>query len=181
MEEHDEQLEGLVQPEPPELDEEEAKTLFDQLRARRREIQENRQTYVSIPGYEEIGLCAQYHLLDGKIQERIVEKVKRQTKDRVDRGLFVAVDTMIQACDGLFLERDGQYIPFDPDRRGFAFKYEKALADFLEYEADTARRVVFGLFGNNDSMIAAHVMKLNRWFQNTTRDADEEFAGDPFS
>jgi hypothetical protein len=162
------------------LSEEETNTILESIRTKRRELFENRSTYISIPGYEEIGLVAQYHLLDGKELDMIGDKVKRQVKNKVDRGILSAVDVFIAACDGLYLSRDGgTYVPFDPGRRGTPLRYEPELGSFIGADgADTARKVVFALFGDNDAAIGNHSMKLNRWFMNTTRDADEELLGE---
>jgi hypothetical protein len=159
-------------------DAQEMSNVLEQIRQRRRSLFENRQTYLSIPGYEEIGLVAQYHLLDGHELNGIVEKVRRQTKDAVSRGINSSLDILITACDGLFLFREGEYVPFDPGYTGSPLDYNQGLAEFVGYEANSARQVVQGLFGNNDAALAAHAMKLQRWFQNTTRDADQEFLGE---
>lgn len=160
-------------------DENEINSLLEQIRERRKELSGDRKTYITIPGYDDIGLVAMYHLLDGKELDIITTRAQRQTRDRVDRGLYMACDVMIAACDGLYLDRGGsEYVPFDPKRRGEAFRYEQALADFCGFEAETARQVVMGLFGNNDAALASHSFKLQRWFQDTMRDADEEFLGE---
>lgn len=160
--------------------EDQSRNLMDEIRKARRNLAENRQTYIQLPGYEHVGLVAQYHLLDGKQLDMIAERVKRQTKDRVDRGINAAVDTFIAACDGLFVEKDGGYAPLDPDNRGMPLRYEPSLAKFCDFykEGMTARQVVFGLFGDNDAAIAGHAMKLNRWFMNTTSEVDDEFLGE---
>ena len=123
---------------------------------------------------------AKYHLLDGKELDMIADKVKRQTRNRVDRGLFAAADTLIECCDGLYIAKDENvFEALDPDKRGTPLAYEPALGAFIgAVGADTARKVVFALFGENDSALAAHTMKLNRWFANTNRDADEDFLGE---
>src|SRR5580765_2030555 len=156
------------------------RNLLDRIRAKRLELAERRSTYITVPGYEDIGLVVQYHLLDGKELDRIAEKVKRQMRDRVDRGLNAAADTLIAACDGFFLDKgSSEYAPFDPGNRGAPLRYEKELAEFLGVEeVATARDVVFMIFADNDVALANHAMKLNRWFTNTSRDADEEFLGE---
>lgn len=161
-------------------DPEDQSNILESIRARRRSLLENRSTYIIVPGYDDIGLVASYHLLDGKELDMIGDKVKRQTRDRVERGLFAAADTMIAACDGLFLDRgQGEYVPFDPGRTGEPLRFGKELSEFIGADgADTARKSLFALFGNNDAAIGTHAMKLNRWFTNTTRDADEEFLGE---
>lgn len=153
--------------------------ILEQIRQRRRELLQNRQTYIPIPGYDDIGLVAQYHLLDGKEMTRIVDKVQRQTKNKVERGVSISIDTFIAACDGLYLNpEDGVYVPFDPGRTGSPLQYDPSLSDFLGLDAPTARAVVRGLFGENDAAIAMHSMKLNRWFQDTSKSADDEFLGE---
>jgi len=160
-------------------DEDQIKSLLEQIRLRRRELSGDRKTYITIPGYDDLGLVAMYHLLDGKELDVITTRAQRQTRDRVERAIYMACDVMISACDGLYLDRGGsEYVPFDPQRRGEPFRYESALADFCGFEAETARQVVMGLFGNNDAALASHSFKLQRWFQDTMRDADEEFLGE---
>jgi len=181
MQEIDEETRDALLEEPSvalEQDEVIDQNLLEQLRQRRKELFENRSAYISITGYEDLGLVCQYKLLDSKEMDRIAEKVRRQVKNKVDRGMFTAVDTFIEACEGLYLEREGAYVPFDPNRQGFPLKYEPALAEFLGFSADSARKVVFGLFGDNDAAIAGHAMRLQRWFMNTSREADEDLLGE---
>jgi hypothetical protein len=157
------------------------KALVDAIRAKRKEISENRETYLSVPGYEEIGLVVRYHLLDAKELNGIGDRVKKQTRDRVDRGMFAAADTLIAACDGLYIDKgNGEFVAFDPDKRGTPLRYERELAEFIgaDETVTRARQVVFELFGYNDAALANHCAKLQRWFTNTTRDADEEFLGE---
>lgn len=179
MSEHDLELEGDdIKSDVTVVEEEIPQNLIDQIRAKRQELLENTTCFISIPGYEEIGLVAQYRMMTAKEIETIASKSKKD-KDKVRRGMNIAIDTLIEACGGLYLIReDGAAIPFDPNKRGMALGYEKELADFLGFEAVAARQVLRGLFGESDTMISGHAVKLQRWFMNTSRDADEELLGD---
>ena len=153
--------------------------LMEQFRERRKALSESRETYISIPGYSEIGLACKYRLLDGKELNEIVKKVRKQYQDEVDRGIFTAIDTMLAASLGLYIQQNGDFVSLDPEGRGEPYGYEPALATFIgDPEADTGRKVVISLFGGNDAALAMHNFKLNRWFQDTTRDANEELLGE---
>jgi hypothetical protein len=160
--------------------------LLEQLAAKRKEISENKETFIPIPGYDREPplLLARYRLLEGPELAGIGQKVSREIKARWDRQLFAAIDTFIAACIGIYVDKgDGKPEPLtvngDP-----VLGFDESLAEALHYKSELSqpvrgRDVVLGLFGKNDVMITNHAMQLNRWFGDTTVDVSQEFLGNP--
>lgn len=165
--------------------EEEPENVLEALAAKRVELEKNKETFIPIPGYDRSPpiLMARYRLLSGPDFEGIAQRVQKQFRDRWERSLYAAIDTMLAACSGIFVDTgDGQPKPltwkggqviagFNPDLAnalGFADKMD---------EGQTHRSVVMALFGGNEVMIGTHSVQLNRWMSNTTVEIDQDFLG----
>lgn len=160
-----------------EVEEEPAKNLLDQLRQERRESMENMETLIPVPGYDNIPLLIQYRMMDGHEMDKIGRKVIKQTRDRWTRNLMAAIDTMISAATGVFIEVGGEVQPLTLNRQPI-LGYTPELAEALGFKAATAREVVIGTFQNKDMHIANHSMRLQRWFGDSSAAVDEEFLGE---
>jgi hypothetical protein len=157
--------------------------LLDQLAAKRQEVAENKETFIPIPGYDREPpiLLARYRLLDGPEIQRLTTKVMRETKNKWDRNMNMAVDTFIAACTGIYVDLGDSGSAPQPLQyqkqpvTGFNADLAAALR-FADKIADPnlARNVVFGLFANNDVAIAQHNAMLNRWMGNTSIDITQE-------
>jgi hypothetical protein len=157
-------------------------SLIEQLRADNRELVENPEVFIPIPGYTRTGLQARYHLPEsGKEIEAITRKVFREHRDTFSRNLYVSMDIMIRLCAGLYVQPPDSDDPveFDPQLVGAPVQYDERLAEVLgiDPESVTARGVVRKLFGGNDLAIVAHAEKLDRWLRNTKADLTTDFAG----
>ena len=162
-------------------------SLLDVLAAQRKELSENRETEISIPGYERGGfaLFARYRLLSGPELEAIMRRVQKEYKKQYDRNLYGSVDVFIEACLGFSVEMP------DGDRRPLTYQgapiigYNEDLAAALRFEPapnprERSRSIVFGTFGNNVVAIGQHNLSLGRWMGNTNIEIDEEiFLGNP--
>jgi hypothetical protein len=162
-------------------EEEQPDSLLEQLAAKRREISETRETNVPVPGYdvEPPLLLIRYKLLDGQDLTRIGEKIRRQSKERWVRALNAAIDTFVAACVGFYVDMgDGEPVPLTyhgEHIKGFTLE----LADALQFRSElpdppSTRSIVLALFANNDVAITQHSFMLNRWFQNTSVDVNQE-------
>ena len=160
-----------------EVEEEVAANLLDQLRAERKESMEDVSTFIQVPGYEQIPMFVQYKMMDGHDIERISRKVARQTRDRWNRALMVAIDVMIAAATGVYVEYGGEMKPLTYNRQPIT-GYTPELAQCLDFKAETAREVVIGTFQNKDLHITNHSMRLQRWFGDTSANLDEEWLGE---
>ena len=155
-------------------------SFVDVIQAELRELQESKEVYIAVKGYERSGLHVRYHLPnDGKILDDISRKVMREFKDQYNRNLHTSVDTMIKLCDGLYIqppEAEGEYVELDPEQVGEPVQFDSRLADIISNGSSigTARQVVFALFGNNDLMVMSHAERLNRWLMNTKADVETE-------
>lgn len=147
----------------------------------KREAASNKETYITIPGYDGDPpiLKAKYRLIDSNEIDKIATRVQKESGDSLTRQVLGAVDTLIAACDGFYVDvGDGELQPFvDPDTDAHVAGYNQDLANLLQYEANTAREVVFGLFSNNEIAIMQHNIKLSMWMSNTSRDVDNDFLG----
>jgi hypothetical protein len=163
-------------------DEEEAapSTLIENLRAKRKEQSEEQTLLLELPGYNEgyPKLLAKYRLLEGHDVDRIGRNVTRETKDRWDRQMLTAIDIMIEACLGLYVDEGNgdEPHPLTWNNGNEITGFNEDLAHALQFEAHSARDVVFGLFGgrSHDLMIMEHNVRLGRWMGNTSRKVDEE-------
>jgi hypothetical protein len=162
------------------LGEVEPQSVLDLLRQKREEISENTTADLPVPGYNNSPpvLYIRYHLIDGPTIERIGKKVMRQTKDRWDRQILAAMDTMIEAVEGFYIDmEDGS------ERRPLTLHgdhittFGPEIQEALGFEAQNARDTVRKLFGDNDIALAGHNVLLSRWMGNTTAEINEDFLG----
>lgn len=152
--------------------------LLEQLAAKRREISEIKETFIPIPGYdrEPPMLLAKYRLLDGPEIARIGNKIRRETKNNWDRQVHGAIDTFIAACVGIFVDKGDGEPPVPLTLNGEEITgYTEAFASALQFEAETARGIVLGVFAHNEIAISQHSFLLNRWFSDTSIDVTKEF------
>lgn len=156
-------------------------SFVDIIQAELQELQETKEVYIAVKGYERSGLHIKYHLPhDGKILDDIARKVMREFKDTYNRNLYISVDTMIKLCDGLYVqppETEGEYVELDPEETGAPVQFDSRLANIIsngDSPAGSSRRVVFALFGGNDLMVLNHAERLNRWLMNTKADVETE-------
>jgi hypothetical protein len=155
--------------------------LLGALREKRKEISETKETYIAIPGYdgEPPILMANYRLMDGTEIDKIARKIRHEVKDNWQRQVLSAVDLIINACQGLYIDLDDGNEPQPMTLNGVPVDgYNSELATALEFEATTARQVVFGVFGGNDVAIMQHSARLGLWMADTTRDVDMDFLGE---
>lgn len=158
----------------------EQKSLLDSLRRKHKELETNKETLIPLPGYEADPpiLLAKYRLLEGKEVDMISSKVMRETKNQWDRNVLAAVDVFIAACEGLYYDMDDGTGPQPMSLNGDPIMgYTTDLAEALEFTANSARQVVFGVFTNNEVAIMQHNVRLSRWMSNTSRKVDEDFLG----
>src|SRR5438105_575959 len=97
----------------------EERSLLDSLRKQREVLAETRETFISIPGYEDSGLelLARYRLVNGPELEKLDRKTETREKRRGRAGsrwatnLGGALDTMALACNGVFIQGEGDETP----------------------------------------------------------------------
>lgn len=162
-------------------------SLWDQLAQAREESAQARETFIAIPGYKGIDLLARYRLLEGHEIEKIArrsmgKKKQRQAGSMWDRNLSAAMDTMAEACTGIYYQREGdeepQALAFG-DEPIFGFGDPGLVTGLrLDPSLDTVRKVILAMFGGNDLAISDHAIRLNRWFTDTNIDVDEDFLGE---
>jgi hypothetical protein len=160
---------------------EEASSLLEGLRQRRSELSETKEVLIPLPGYDREPpiLMAKYRLLEGHEIDAIGRKVVRETKDRWDRQIIAAVDTFINACEGMYISMGNGKEPEPLTMNGDPVAgYNQDLARALKFDADTAREVVMGVFAGNDVAIMQHNVRLSLWMGDTTRRIDEDFLGE---
>lgn len=162
-----------------------SQSVVDLFKQEQAEIASAKDVKIPVKGYEQTGLQIQYHMpADGKELDAIGTRINKQTKDAYSRNLFMAMDTMIHLCDGLFVQPNVEGEPevtepviLDPDGVGEPMHFDERLARMMgmnEPEQASARQVVKRLFGNNELAIINHAERLNRWLQNTKADLNAE-------
>jgi hypothetical protein len=156
-------------------------SLHEQLRAKRAEIADTRDTYLKIIGYEEPLLMGKHRLMDRLEIEQIGKRVMRETKDRGERNMRILCDQIINSTTGFFFQR-----PFDDepqvleDEDGSPVELWDHLAQYLGQTSSngTARAALYFVFGNNEFAIGQYGIMLNRWMGNTAYEVDAEFLGE---
>lgn len=156
-------------------------SILDVIRAEQEELASSKSQYISVAGYEKAGMKILYRRpADGKELTSIGKKVTAQFKDLYSRNLYVAVDTMIALCEGIYVQPEDVEEPvmLDPDELGYPVQFDERLAEIIgmrETDPDyDARGVVRRLFGGNDIAIISHSEKLSRWLANSKADVESE-------
>lgn len=157
-------------------------SLLDQLRKKREEATANKEVYIPIPGYDREPpiLVAKYRVLEGDELNRMGRKVQAETRDPWDRQILAAIDGMISACVGMFIDlQDGsEPQPMTKDGQPVA-GFSPELAAGLGFQANNAREVVLGVFVGNEIAIMQHNVRLSLWMGNTSRKIEEDiFSGE---
>ena len=161
-----------------------APSIRDSLVARRQHHAEHLTFDLDIPKYDGKLFC-RYKLLDSKRLNNIGERVIKTIRERDERALAGALDTLIASCDEFFVRHEGREIPLrEVIGQEEPVRYDAALAKFLKFEGElpetpTARTVVMALFLDNEVAIAAHNHQLSRWMMGSETDSDGEFFEDP--
>lgn len=139
-----------------------------------KELADNKEAFIPVAGYGRTGLQVKYHLPEsGKELDDIARKVQRETKENYYRNLFIATDTMIHLCSGLYVQPEDTPEPvmLDPGDTGYPCMFDSRLGEMVGSPIESgARGALRKLFGNNDLAILSHAEKLNRWLQNTKAD-----------
>src|SRR5262252_4449429 len=142
-------------------------SLMDTFRQEYAELAETKTAMISVKGYERTGLQIKYRLpSSGKELDAIARKIQREVKDPYSRNLYIAMDTMITLCEGLYVQPEGVEEPvmLDPENTGIPCQFDGTLAGMMGMngEVNTARQVVKHLFGNNDMAVLGHAERLSR-------------------
>ena len=158
-------------------------SIKDKLQARRVEIADNRTYDLDIPGYNG-DLYAVYKLLDGQRLNQIAQTVSKTTRDRAERGITAAIDTLVVACKELRVRDEGRDLSVS-EVAGLEseVRYDSQLAAFLGFSGElsdtpTAREVLRKVFVDNEIAIAAHNQRLSRWMMGNGVSLDEELLED---
>ena len=156
-------------------------SLMEQLRAKRQEVADTKDIKIPIPMYEDLGLQAQYRLMDRPEVEAIGKKNRNTTKDRGQFQMNVLCDVIINACEGFYVQQGGETIPLTDGDDGPHITRWDELAMFCGASRDQAssgRAALYFMFGGNEFAIGNHGITLNRWFGNTGAEVDADFLGE---
>lgn len=156
--------------------------LLEQLAAKREVVARNKETFVPVPGYDREPplLLMRYRLLEGPEINRIGDKIKREVRGAWDRQLMVAVDTLIAACQGVYVDLEGDGKPKPLTLGGEPILgFNEELAKALKFDGElsdppTARSVVFGLFAKNDVALSKHAFMLSSWMSDTSIEVSQD-------
>lgn len=161
-------------------------SLADQLRAKRTEIADTRETLIPIIGYgDPVVLSTKHKLMDRRDIEAIGRRVNRETKDRGERNMRILVDQIIDSTVGFYYQRVDDQEPLQlQDDSGATVQGWDHLALYLGWEGPTpgnpsvVRTALYFVFGDNEFAIGQYGITLNRWMGNTAFDVDQEFLGE---
>lgn len=146
-------------------------SILASLREKRAKAATNKTVDIAIPGYRG-DLVARYHLLDPLVEGKVIgERMKREFPDDEDKMTYYAlVDTLIAACDGLYLRNtEGVLEAIDPEGDGDACCYDSRLAAGLGIESDSARKTLLAVFNGNKVAVTQHSMRLQQWMADPSK------------
>jgi len=148
-------------------------SLRERLRRQRQESADNKTVDLPLPEYDNPQLVARYRLMETKELGQLGDRIRREYKSTMDRALYGAMDSIITCCIGLYARwpDSEELIPLGTEDA--PIKFDQALAEYLGFEATTARGVVFETFGQNDFAIISHNVTLTRWMGNRNSDLGE--------
>lgn len=179
--------EELTQPTPIQqaLEPDQGSSLLDQLAAKRQAVNDTKETFIPLPGYDKNPpiLLAKYRLLDGTEIARVADKTRTEFRNRWERQIYSAVDIFTVACIGIYYDLEEGEGPQPLTVQGVpVMGFTSDLAEGLKFadkleDPNDQRQVVFGLFGNNDVMIGQHSFALQRWFGDTTQEVTSDLLG----
>jgi hypothetical protein len=163
----------------PEPTSNEQRTIMDRLRAQRDAQTQDVTCFITVPGYKGL-MKAEYSVLDSTEMTMIGRKIQRQYKDDGDRQINAIMDILIRANQGLYyVEEDNSLTHIDPDNSGDPLTYgDPRTAEYFGFDSETARGSLLGVFQFNEMSLLAHGLKLNRWYEDTSKDVDETFLGE---
>jgi hypothetical protein len=152
-------------------------SLMGTLREAQREAQPFGKTkLIHVPGYNGL-LAIEYQYIGSEITESIARKIRRETRpvDGRGSGLLSSIDTLRAACKRVLCRRtlDGPWMSVGGKSRPIV-RLDENLARLLNFDADSGREVVLGLFGSEHA-ITNQNMILSNWLADRTKQLDEDF------
>lgn len=156
--------------------------LMNQLRAKREEIANTRDTFLPITGYEDLGLQVQHRLMDRPEVEKIGRKVFHEVKNRGERQMRILVDQIIQSTIGFYIQReeDDEPVQLSDENNGDEdIERWDQMAAYLGWDPNgNARSALYYVFGGNEFAVGQYGILLNRWMGNTGLNVDEALLGE---
>jgi hypothetical protein len=159
-------------------------SLLEALAQQRDDLAQQREVDIPLPNYGKSGiqLYVRYRLLDGDELAKIGRLVNREfNRNRAyERNLYASLDVIIEACEGFYVEKEGQNkVPVTLGGTPIS-GYNQELAQALKFEdkidpRHPARSCVLAFFGGNVVSVQQHSVMLGRWMGDTTVDLTEEF------
>lgn len=149
---------------------------LDQLRSRRAAMAQERHIDLDLPGYLDL-LVARYRPLEWKVIHEIQARAKG---DAAEAELNAAADLLIQACERIFMRRDGVLVPLEEvtDELGSEpVRFDENLAKATGVEDSTngtARSVAKAVIPNEIALIE-HQAYLLLWMRSANSETDQDF------
>ena len=152
-----------------------ALSLLDQLKEQREELKSGEHRLdLEVPGYNGM-LVVRYKPVRWDVIEALTKKV-RKDKSGASKNVLASTDTLIEACEEVFLRVNGELTTI-PTAQGGPVQFDSRLASALSFDAETARQVVAGVFPNEMGVID-HNIKYSRWLRDVTKEVDEDLLGE---
>lgn len=154
-------------------------SLMDRIRQKRADLAALRTIDIPVAGYGG-DLVARYRLLDPLVEgKEIAERTRGQfAKEPADQMYYGIVDSMVEACTGLYGRGHVELVPLDDEDGSGAMTYSDArLGEFLGFEADEAREAVLQVFAGNRNAVIAHGLLLQKWFADPSGELDQRTLG----
>ncbi len=151
-----------------------AATPLDRIKGRLEELRQERHTEIDIPGYGG-ELVVRYRPVKWEALREIARRVEQSKSPR--RELDGQASTLIDACQEVLIRVDGKLEPIDP-AEVHPVRFDQRLAALLDFEAESAREVLYGTFNNDLAVVTVH-NELAEWMADADEEVNETFVGEP--
>lgn len=164
-------------------------SILDRLKQRHDELGEDWTKEFPVPGYGD-ELFLRCGVVEWEKLSEIAERVADIAKTHPKAKLLGQIDTIIAAHREVVVKIDGEFHrPCDvaPLREaaglqeGEALRLDGNLASMLEFDADTARQAVVGLFNGKEFQITLMHNDLMEWMGDADARIKEKFVGESLS
>lgn len=151
-------------------------SIRDRIRAEREAIAAEKNLDLIVPGYSGL-LGVRYRSISDKEMERYATRIQKEG----DAGIRAGYDLLIEACESILVrvEADDDFEILEDDN-GDPVRFDIRLAEFLGFEATSARETVAATFSPEGVQSLAgfdQAAALLAWLQGKSADIDPALLG----
>lgn len=151
-------------------------SIRDRIRAEREAIAAEKTLDLLVPGYK-----GQLAIRYRSVSDRELDAFIKQIQKDGEAGIRANYDLLIECCETVLVrvQEDGDLEPLTDDQDG-PIRFDIRLAEFLGFEAASARETVVGVFSPDGSQALApfeHTVAVISWLQGKSEEVDPALLG----